>query len=760
DGDGFICSLEEQGGLIVTTRPGIYAAGCASGPKDIPDSVAEGSGAASLALRFVTDRSWPEEPEIEPMEDIDIPQVGVFVCHCGSNIAGVVNIERVIEASKDMPDVVFTSAQMFSCAGNTQKEIEDAIREHGINRVVIAACSPKTHESIFRGVLIRAGLNPFLLEMSNIRNMDSWVHKFDKEAATVKAIDMVSMAVEKARKLEPLEISHLPLTQRVLVVGGGIAGMSAAAALAHQGFETHLIEKTDRLGGTLNQLHRIAPADIPAEDLLQAKIKDLEASGAYVHLGTTIETIGGYVGSFTALLDDEQTLDVGAVVIATGSVPYVPQEFSYGSNSKVITNLDLESILERETLEAEKITFLSCVGSRQEGKGCSRYCCTSMIAQALQLREMGKKVRIVAKDIRTYSRQAEELYEHAMSAGVQFFRYDADRPPQDAITFQDEYVELDDEFLGVKVRIPTELLVLVVGLRPQEDALSDQLKLSHSEDGFLMELHPKLGPAETANQGIYLAGAAQGAKDVRESVAQALAASGKAGALLSRGVIEKEPLTAVVNEELCIGCMRCVKVCPYNAIEATGPVGEGKVIILEAACMGCGTCAAECNFDAIDMPYFTKSQIMAQVDAALAEKAEEKCLVFTCNWCSYAGADLAGIEKRQYPTSARIIRTMCSARFEEDFVARAFEQGAGAVLITGCRLTDTGSDCHYNFANRLTWKRFKHWQRKYERKGIEPDRLQLQWISAAEGKEFAEKIAEMDEVIQKISETLTTEGAD
>jgi len=761
DGDGFIRSLEEQGSLVVTTRAGVYAAGCASGPKDIPDSVAEGSGAASLAIRFLTDRSWPEEPEIEPMEDIDVPRVGVFVCHCGSNIAGVVDVERTAKAAKDMPDVVYTSEQMFSCAGNTQKEIEDAIREHRINRVVIAACSPKTHESIFRGVLVRAGLNPFLLEMSNIRNMDSWVHKFDKEAATVKAIDMVSMAVEKARKLEPLEISYLPLTQRVLVVGGGIAGMSAAAALAHQGFETHLIEKEDQLGGTLNQLHKIAPADITAEDLLDAKMKDLEASGAHVHLSKTIETIGGYVGNFTALLNDGQSLDVGAVVIATGSVPYAPQEFSYGSNPNVITNVELETMLEGETLEAEKITFISCVGSRQEGIGCSRYCCTSMIAQALQLREMGKIVRIVAKDIRTYSRQAEELYERAMTAGVQFFRYDFDLPPQDAITFQDGYVEVDDELLGAKVRIPTELLVLVVGLRPQEDTLSDQLKLSHSEDGFLMELHPKLGPAETAIQGIFLAGVAQGAKDVRESIAQALAASGKAGALISRGVIEKEPLTAVVNEELCIGCMRCVSVCPYNAIEATGPVKEGKVRILEAACMGCGTCAAECNFEAIDMPYFTKSQIMAQVDAALAENAEEKCLVFTCNWCSYAGADLAGIEKRQYPTSARIIRTMCSARFEEDFVARAFEQGAGAVLITGCRLTDTGSDCHYNHANRLTWKRFKHWQRKYERKGIQPDRLQLQWVSAAEGKEFAEKIAEMDEVIREFSKKVpANQGAD
>jgi heterodisulfide reductase subunit A len=367
---------------------------------------------------------------------------------------------------------------------------------------------------------------------------------------------------------------------------------------------------------------------------------------------------------------------------------------------------------------------------------------------------MGKKVRVLYKDIRTYSRQAEEIYEQSMRAGVQFFRYDVGLPPQEVIAFQNGNVEVYDSLLGGKVLIPTDLLVLVVGLQPTEDNLADQLKLSRSEDGFLMELHPKLGPAETASQGIYLAGAAQGAKDVRESMAQALAASGKAGALLSRGVIEKEPLTAQVNEDLCTGCMLCVKVCPYNAIEPTGPVKEGKVRILEAACMGCGTCAAECNFDAIDMPYFTKDQILAQIDVALAEKPEGKCIVFTCNWCSYAGADLAGIEKRQYPTSARIIRTMCSARFEESFIARALEDGAGAVLVTGCRLTDTGSDCHYNYANRLTWKRFKHWQRKYSRKGIDPERLQLQWISAAEGKEFAEKVREMDEVLQKYTSAL------
>jgi len=749
DSDGFIRSQEVEGALIRTSRPGIYTAGCASGPKDIPDSVAEGSGAAALSLSHLTHRHWPEPPDIEPMADIDTPRIGVFVCHCGSNIAGVIDVKAVVEYARALDGVVYASNQMFSCAGNTQAEIEKAIKEQKINRVVVAACSPKTHESIFRGVMIRSGLNPYLLEMSNIRNMDSWVHKHEKEAATEKAKDMVWMAVEKARRLTPLEVSHLPLTQNALVIGGGIAGMTAASALADQGFETHLVEKNGELGGILNDLGHIAPAENASEDLVKAQKAHVKKSRVNVHLGTTVETIGGVVGSFNTHLSDGRDLTVGAIVVATGAKPYQPVEFEYGKNKKVITNLDLEKFLAEGTVSAEHITFVACVGSRQGHMGCSRYCCTSMISQALRLREMGKKVRVLFKEIRTYSRQAEELYEKAMRAGVQFIQYDPEKTPQDALNFDGQDVRLHDHLLDKDVYIPTDLLVLAVGLTPTEDTLSEQLKLSRSEDGFYMELHPKLGPVQTAVQGVFLAGASQGAKDVRESMAQAMAAAGKAGALLARGEIEKEPLTARLNAELCKGCMRCVKVCPFSAIEQIGTPGKGTVKIIEAACMGCGTCAAECTFDAIEMPYFTKAQILAQVDAALAEKPEEKVIVFTCNWCSYAGADLAGIEKRQYPPSSRVIRTMCSARFEEDFVSRAFEKGAGAVLVTGCRLTETGSDCHYNYANRFTKKRFEFWQRKFERQGIAPERLQLRWISAAEGKEFAEKLHEMDEVIKR-----------
>ncbi len=752
DGDGFIWARETAGGLIQTSRPGIYAAGCSTGPKDIPDSVAEGSGAAALALGHLSERHWIEAEVAESSVALDPPRVGVFVCHCGSNIAGVVDVSRVVAFARTLPDVVYAANQMFSCAGSTQAEIEAAIRQEQINRVVVAACSPKTHEGIFRGVMRRSGLNPYLLEMANIRNMNSWVHKSDHEGATLKALDMVAMAVEKAHRLQPLTSTPMPVNQSALVIGGGIAGMSAAAALAGQGFTTHLVEKEERLGGLLGELDRLAPAGLAAAETLAAKSEELRRTGVTLHLGQTVETIDGVVGSFRATLSGGEALEAGAIIMATGATPHRPEAFGCGQDSRVITNLELERALARGEVAAGRITFISCVGSRQGEIGCSRYCCASMLSQAVRLRRMGKRVRIVSKDIRTYSRHAEELYEEAMRAGVQFLRYDTAAPAHEAVQFVDGGVELIDHFLGALVRIPTDLLVLVVGLQPVKDAAAEQLKLARSEDGFLMELHPKLGPAETAVQGVFLAGTVQGAKDVRESTAQALAAAAKAGALLARGVIEKEPLTAYLVADLCIGCMRCVKACPYSAIEQIGPVGkEGTVNILEAVCLACGTCAAECNFDAIEMPYFTKDQILAQIDVTLAENPAEKCLVFACNWCSYAGADLAGIEKRQYPTSARIIRTMCSARFEEDFVARAFEKGAGAVLITGCRLTETGSDCHYNYANRLTLKRFNHWQRKFSRKGIDPDRLQLRWISAAEGKEFAEKIAEMDGIVRRIA---------
>jgi len=671
--------------------------------------------------------------------------VGVFVCHCGSNIAGVVDVPRVVEYARGLSGVVYAQDQKFSCAGNTQAEIVERIRQHNVNRLVVAACSPKTHEGTFRRVCFKAGLNPYLLEMVNLRNQDSWVHKEDKEAATLKALDMVKMGVEKAVLLVPLEPTKEPMVQAALVIGGGIAGMAAAANLARQGFETHLVEREPELGGILRHLDELSPAGTDAHELLKRHRAEVLKSGVKTHLGIEVEHIGGHIGDFYARLSDGEEIRAGTVILAMGAQPYSPKEFRYGAHPSVVTNLDLEGMW--QDVPGERVTIVGCVGSRQNATGCSRYCCESMVGQALRLRRMGKKVRVLYRDIRTFSRQAEELYEQAAREGVQFVRY-PDMPPERAIRFQDTSVTVRDVLLGADIRIPTDLLVLATGLRPPEENISEQLKVSHSEDGFLLEKHPKLGPMEAGSPGIFLAGAAQGPKDVREAVAQGLATASKAASLLARDFIEKEPITAQLELEKCIFCGRCVPVCPFGAIEMVGPIKQGPINFIEAACQGCGTCAAECNYDAIVMPYFTKEQTMAQIEAALAERPQEKVLVFACNWCSYAGADQAGVEKIQYPTSARIIRSMCSGRVEEGFVARAFELGAGAVLITGCRLTEKGSDCHYINANQQTVKRFEFWRRKYERKGVSPERLQLQWISASEGREFARKIKEMDEIVK------------
>jgi heterodisulfide reductase subunit A len=441
------------------------------------------------------------------------------------------------------------------------------IREKGLNRVVVAACSPKTHEPIFRRVLMRAGLNPFLLEMVNLSNQDSWVHRDYREEATIKAMDMVRMGVDKARLLEPLEIGRTPVVRRALVVGGGIAGMTAAINLARQGYETHLVEKERHLGGLLRRLREVAPAGLDAHALLETKERELAEAGVHVHLGTEVEVISGHVGKVHARLSSGEKLDVGAVILATGAVPYQPTQFGYGHIPQVVTNLELETM---DEVPGQRVTFVACVGSRTDTRGCSRYCCQSMMAQALRLRRQGEKVRILYKDIRTFSRQAEELYEEAMRAGVQFIRYDPEKSPEEVILFRDGEVMVHDTLLGETLRVPTALLVLVVGLNPVENPVAQPLKVPQSEHGFLLELHPKLGPAEAPFPGIYLAGTCQVAKDVREAVAQGLAAAAKAGRILAKETIEKDPVTARLIEDRCIYCGRCVPVCPFGAMEMLG----------------------------------------------------------------------------------------------------------------------------------------------------------------------------------------------
>jgi heterodisulfide reductase subunit A len=754
DSDGFIKTMETQGFQVGTSRSGIYVSGCSSGPKDIPDSVTEASAAAAAAMTHVKNRNWPKEVFEETIPPDGEPKIGVFVCDCGSNIAGVADVPDIVKYAEKLDNVVHSEELMFACAGTTQATISDTIKEKGINRLVVAACSPKTHNPTFQRVCMRAGLNKYLLEMSNIRNHNTWVHKKFPVEATEKSKDMISMAVEKAKLLTPLQEIELPLVQKALVVGAGIAGITAATNLSKQGFETHLVERTNSVGGLLKKLDKLAPSGESAEVLLSRMEKELASSNAHVHLNTNVETVSGTVGNFHVQLSDKTKLDVGAIILAYGSYPYIPIGFEYGKSSNVITNVELEDTLEKR--EENNITFLSCVGSRINDQGCSRYCCQSMIYQAIRLIELGKRVTILHKGIRTFSRHAEEMYYEACKRGVIFIQYPESHDPEKDVSFNDDKIVVTDEYLGSKIAIPTDLLILVVGLRPPDDhSMADMLKVSKTEDEFLLELHPKLAPIEAAVHGVFLAGSVRGPLLADEAVSQGLGAAAKAVDLLAKGLVIKEPHTARINPEVCTGCHLCTTVCPYNAIE-----GEKKEThkVVEASCMSCGTCAAECSFGAITMPGFTDDQIFNQIDAALAKHPEEKIIVFTCNWCSYAGADQAGIAKIQYPPSSRIIRMMCSGRISRKFVERAFDDGAGAVLVTGCRLMDKGSDCHYNHANVQTLKRYEKWKRWIERKGIKPERLQLQWVSAAEGRVLAQKLEEMEEVLKQVKKTSKTKG--
>ena len=740
--DAFIKSTETRGDMIATTREGIFACGCCTGPKDIADSVTEAGAAASYALNYVNSRTWPKELEVKPIDPQGPPRMGVFLCDCGSNIAGVVNVPEVLEYVRSIEGVAHAERVHFACAPDTQEHIERTIKEKKLNRLVVGACSPKTHGATFQGVVTRAGLNPYLFEMANIRNQDSWVHRKFHAEATQKAKDLVRMSIEKAKILKPLEAVKVPVVQRALIVGGGVAGMTAATNLAKQGFETHLVERNKKLGGTLLHIAQITPSGSNAHEFEQMKEREMHDAGVQVHIGTEIETVTGSVGNFNVNMSDGTTHDFGAMILATGAQPYRATEFGYGNDPKVMTTLDLDE--RNVAIKDSRVTFVACIGSRNEKRGCSRFCCQTMLGQAIKLRDQGNKVRVLYKDVRAFTRYAEEMSEEAGRKGILFFQYNPNESPENVISYKDGQVALHDELSGLDLSIPTDVLILDIGLSPEPDnGAAQQLRVSRDREGFLLESHPKLAPVETTVGGVFLAGTAQGPKDVRESVAQALAASAKAARILSRPEIEQEPLAAVVNYQKCTFCARCIPLCPYFAIR--GELRKSLEIV-QSLCMGCGACAAECAVDAIEMPGFTDEQILAQIDAATLDNPQDKVIVFTCNWCSYLGADQAGISKTQYPPSSRIIRTMCSSRISQKLVFHALDRGAGAVLVTGCH----PSDCHYVDGNLKTQRRFERWRKTVEIRGIDPRRLQFCWISAPEGNKFADKVREMDELIHQL----------
>ncbi len=636
DENRFFKTNGNNGSPLYTTREGIYVCGCAAGINDISDSVSQGSGAAAEAEKHAAKMLLEEKPkEVEEIDVSGAPRVGVFLCHCGINIAGVLGIDELKDYVKKIPNVVYVEENLFLCSDEGQRMMQEKIKENNLTRVIAAACTPRTHDPIFRESCELVGLNPYLFEMVNVRDQCSWVHSRVPEIATNKAKDLLRMGVAKARHLKPLYKTDIPVKQSAMIIGGGIAGMTAALNLDAQGFKVHLIEKDSRLGGRLNRLTRIYPADISATELLESLIDRLNKSHINVMLSAEVNSITGYFGNFN-VNTTESNFDVGTIVMAVGSDVYIPdQEFGYNKYENVITNQKLEDILRESKDEIkisgkipETVVFIQCVGSRDPEKnpGCSRYCCPTTIKQAIKLRENGVNVVVLHRDMRTVGSKAEEQYRQARAKGVKFIRYTSERlPVVKGKNGTADHVEILELALNRTLVIDTDCVVLACGMVPTEESfkkLHDILKVPFGEDGFFMERHAKLGPVETTTEGVYLAGCASGPKDISDSVAQGSATAAKVASVISRDSASLDPITCYVEQYLCRACGECVKVCEYHAPSLVDIApGLKAAEINQALCKGCGTCASICPTGAIDAHHFTESQINSMLDALLLEES-------------------------------------------------------------------------------------------------------------------------------------------
>jgi heterodisulfide reductase subunit A len=636
DANGFFEIETKYGSPLHTVKEGVYVCGCAAGINDISDSVAQGSGAAAEAERFAAKIRVDEKPlEIKQLDTSGPPRVGVFLCHCGINIAGVLDIESLEEYAGGIPDVAYVENNLFLCSDEGQRLIQEKIKEHNLNRVVAAACTPRTHEPIFRDSCEHIGLNPFLFEMTNVRDQCSWVHSDMPEIATQKARDLIRMGIAKARNLQPLNKITIPINQSVLVIGGGVAGMRAALDLEAQGFKVYLIEKDGRLGGLLNNLTRVYPADLQAVELARTMVEKIRGSRVEVMATTEINSILGFVGNFD-VSTTSGNFRVGTIVVATGADLYKPDgEFGYGKFENVITNQELENILHDTKGEIKikgespnTVVFVQCVGSRDPEKNaaCSRFCCPTTIKQAIRLRENGINVTVLHRDMRTVGAKAEEHYRRARSLGVKFIRYTPERLPLvSGNGNRAENVEILELALNRYVEVPSDYVVLAAGMVPNEastDKIHEILKVPRGADGFFMERHAKLGPVETTTEGVFLAGCVSGPRDIADSIAQGSATAAKVASFIARDTVSLEPTTCVVEPALCRTCGKCVEICEYHAPSLVdGAPGIMVAEINQALCKGCGTCASWCPTGAISAQHFTDRQINSMLEALFAGEA-------------------------------------------------------------------------------------------------------------------------------------------
>jgi len=791
-----------------------------------------------------------EKKPSEPKESEEI-RIGVYVCHCGLNIAGSVDCGEVAKFAETLPHVVLAKDNRYTCSDQGQELIKNDIKEHELNRVVVASCSPRLHEPTFRKTCEEAGLNKYLFEMANIREQCSWVHLYDRKAATEKAKDLVKMAVAKAALLEPAEEIEVPIIRKALVIGGGVAGIQAALDLADTGYKVYLVEKEPSIGGRMAQIDKTFPTMDCSICILAPKMSDV-GHHPNIELLTNSEVVDvkGYIGNFHVkvqkkpryVTDDctacgecveacpviapnefdvglairhaiytsyaqavpsayiidmdiclnkekiivcdkclkacerqaikfemkpeTMELEVGTVIVATGADVFDPSSLpkhGYGKYPNVITSLEFERLINAggpsgghlirpsDMQIPKRVAFIQCVGSRSEKSGrlyCSNVCCMNTIKDSLLIKEHWPEteIHVFYVDIRAYGKGFEDLYIRARKEGVKFIRGLPAEIIEDRKTHNLWLIgenTLQKELYKEKV----DMTILSIGLEPRKDSKIIQrlLTLSRTQDGFFMEAHPKLRPVDAATGGIFFGGCAEGPKDIKDSVTQASAAAARSGILMAKGKVTVEAITPIFDPEKCKACGLCVKVCPYNAIILNEELK--RIEIIEAACRGCGTCAAECPLGALTQAHFTDEQIFAQIDAVTEHNAEKKIVAFCCNWCAYAGADFAGVSRMQYPPNVRIIRTMCSGRVSPKFIERAFARGAATVLVAGCHL----GDCHYINANEHTQKRVERFWKKMEQNGLNEERLQLLWASAAEGERFASKIREMQATVEKVA---------
>ncbi|MCL2477735.1 hydrogenase iron-sulfur subunit [Candidatus Bathycorpusculum sp.] len=773
-------------------------------------------------------------------------RVGVFVCHCGLNIAGTVDVHAVAEYAKTIPDVVFVKENRYSCADPGQEEIRKAIQEHQLNRVVVAACSPRMHEPTFRRAVLEAGLNSFLFEMANIREFASWCHQNDPLAATERAKDAVAMAVAKVRLMQPLQTIEVPVTNKALIVGGGIAGINAALDLAEQGFKVYLLENTQSIGGHMAALDKTFPTLDCSICIEGPKMVDCARHPNITILANSeLVKCEGYIGNFKVTIrqnpryvsaekctgcgecrdvcpieypnawdqnlgarkaisvpfeqavplvysinrdyciecfkctevcgerdaiDFDQTpqeivVDVGAIVVSTGFEVYLPFDMpllGYGKYLNVVTSMEFERLIlaagptggrvvrQSDGQRPRRIAFIQCVGSRdkQHYAYCCNFGCMYTLKHAVQLKEKYKQdveVYIFYMDMRSSSKGYEEFYDRARQHGVNFIRGRVSRIEGDTQT-HNLTIHSEDSLLGQPIEVEADMVVLATASIPKKGSaeVARILNLGRDADGFFMEAHPKLKPLDAPTDGIFYAGACVGLKDIPYSVAQGSGAASRAATVLSKHTWKIEPIISRIDKEKCKQCGVCVDKCPYNAIqqEKNHPAG-----IITASCHGCGTCVAECPHHAITQMHFTDAQIMAQIHSALQTHPEDKILAILCNWCSYAGADLAGISRCDYPANVRAIRVMCSGRVSKEFVLEALKLGAGAVLIGACHLP---YDCHYIDGNAKMKTRTDSLKTALTKLGLSPQRFRVEYISAAEGIHYAETIKEIDNQLKSL----------